>query len=225
MERRRTAAGAWAQPAAAPGRGYGQPCGTPRIATRRPAASDRSRPGSQGSPPPVGSSARSAAYQPRAAQSRQRPTSVTCPISISKPSSARKASAATEAARLSHLPGRPALRAMEMAVLRRRERRGTPRDHRRHGRGGPARAAQGRRACDRPSTGWSPASRTRHRSTSSAPVMWPSAATSTSITVRRCGVQRSPRSCRRSPTALHGFGRGRLRSCRLVWIRYCNVLQ
>src|SRR6187431_85167 len=54
------------------------------------------------------------------------------------------------------------------------------------------------------------ASRTRHRSTSSAPVMWPSDAASTSITVRRWGVQRSPRSCRRSSTALHGVARGRL---------------
>ena len=32
-ERRRTAAGASAHPAVAPGRGYGQPCGTPRMTT------------------------------------------------------------------------------------------------------------------------------------------------------------------------------------------------
>ena len=39
-----------------------------------------------------------------------------------------------------------------------------------------------------------PGSRARQRSTSSAPVTWPSDAASTSMTVRRWGVQRRPRS-------------------------------
>src|SRR5436309_9356873 len=46
----------------------------------------------------------------------------------------------------------------------------------------------------------------RQRSTSSAPVTWPSVAARTLITARRCGVHRRPRSRRRWRTLSQGSG-------------------
>ena len=112
---------------------------------------------------------------------------------------------------------RAAARAMEVAVLGLAAARGTPRGRRARARGAPARAPRARRASDRR---WRDGRgvQLRQRSTSSAPVTWPSVRDRTSMSSRRWGVQRRPRA-RSSSRALAQRPSSGRRGCRLGRVR------
>ena len=167
---------------------------------------------------------RVAAAGPRVgAHRRQRPTRVTWPMSISKPSSARNASATADAraSPISHVAPHSEQWRWPCSGAGRTwnsSRPSAPWPWRTSP--SSSRTSRVRYTVD----GMVAASRARQRSTRSAPVMCPSDAASTSITVLRCGVQRSPRSRSRSSTLLHGAEEESVDAHgRLVY--YCDLLQ